>query len=48
MVAFLGFRFWLSTALGASEQAWVDYNPGWNTFEKTRFILDVGVRRQIQ
>jgi len=38
----------VSVARGSSKQVWLDYNPGWKISEKTRFALDLGLRKQIQ
>lgn len=35
-------------ALGAEQQLWLDYNPGWKVSEITRISLDVGVRKQLE
>jgi hypothetical protein len=38
----------LTAAQGASEEVWIDYKPGWNISEKTRFNLDSGLRKKLE
>ena len=35
-----------STVRGATQQVWLDYDPGWKISDITRFSLDTGVRKQ--